>query len=121
MIIKEIFISPKIKVKPSSLHGMGVFAIESIQKEEIIEVCYCIIDNFIDPNSIIKKYTFNKNRIALGYGSIYNHSFEPNLIWKAFSSDLKIIKFEAIKNIEIGEELTHCYTTNKDHFKKWYL
>ena len=120
--MKEIFISPKIKVKPSSLHGMGVFAIEPIQKEEIIEVCYCIIDKPpINLNSIIKKYIFSENRIVFGYGSIYNHSFEPNLTWEVSSSDNRFIEFKAIKNIEIGEELTHCYTKHKEHFEKWYL
>jgi len=44
-MVEEIFISPKIKVKPSSLHGMGVFAIDSILANEVVEVCYCTIDD----------------------------------------------------------------------------
>lgn len=121
--MEEVFISPKIKVKPSSLHGMGVFAVEPIQKEEIIEVCYYTpisISNLQD--SILKKYWFATKKgmvIVWGYGSIYNHSFEPNIKFTHSLGDFII--FSTVKNIEIGEELTHCYNKNKNQFKKHYL
>tara|TARA_R110001632_G_scaffold68796_1_gene161402 strand:+ start:1337 stop:1711 length:375 start_codon:yes stop_codon:yes gene_type:complete len=121
--MEEVFISPKIKVKPSPLHGMGVFAIEPIQKGETIEVCYytpILFSNLKD--SVLKKYWFaTEKRIVIvwGYGSIYNHSFEPNI--KFVDPPKDFIVFSAIKNIEIGEELTHCYVKDKNAFNKHYL
>ena len=121
--MEEVFISPKIKVKPSSLHGMGVFAIEPIQEGEVIEVCYYTpISIFNLQDSILKKYWFATKKgivIVWGYGSIYNHSFEPNIKFTNLFEDFII--FSTVKNIEIGEELTHCYNKNKDQFKKHYL
>ena len=121
--MEEVFISSKIKVKPSSLHGMGVFAIEPIPKGEVIEVCYYTTVSIPNPqDSILKRYCFATKKgiaIAWGYGSIYNHSFEPNI--KFVNSSEDFIVFSAEGNIEIGEELTHCYVKDKDVFNKHYL
>ncbi|MFH1253066.1 MAG: SET domain-containing protein-lysine N-methyltransferase [Candidatus Uhrbacteria bacterium] len=46
--------------------------------------------------------------ICFGFGSFYNHSYQPNATYK---KDIKnqIIKFVAIKNIKKGEEITVNY------------
>ena len=104
---------------------MGVFAIEPIQKGEIIEICYYAVvvkPTKISNDIILRKYLFGVKKggaIVWGYGSIYNHSFGPNI--KFVDSSKDFIVFSAIENIEIGEELTHCYTNDKNHFEKWYL
>lgn len=46
--------------------------------------------------------------IALGYGSLYNHSYEPNLEFE-FLEDEQVIEFVARRAIEPGDELTVNY------------
>jgi SET domain-containing protein len=46
--------------------------------------------------------------MVLGYGSLYNHSENPNLIWTARIRSREIV-FWARRDIECGEQLTHNY------------
>jgi SET domain-containing protein len=45
--------------------------------------------------------------LALGYGSIYNHSFSPNALYRCVAPDA--IEFVAIAPIEPGDEITINY------------
>jgi hypothetical protein len=60
--------------------------------------------------SVLLDYGFewgdDKLAIALGYGSIYNHSYRPNA--KVITGRLALI-FIAIRNINPGIEITHNY------------
>ena len=51
-------IPKKIEVKASPIHGLGVFAIERIEPNEIIEICYAIFfkTNLGEHNDIFLKY-----------------------------------------------------------------
>jgi SET domain-containing protein len=97
----------------NSKKGWGVFAKEKILKGEVVEVCYGLIDNYI--TSPLKDYAFSINKNGseddlihlLGYGSIYNHNADANIIWKVVETN--IIEFIAIKDIEIDEEICHNY------------
>jgi hypothetical protein len=64
-----------------------------------------------------------RNAIALGYGSMYNHSERPNLLWDA-DSDLEVIKFIARRNIDPNEQLTIHYEQERDgsysSSKRWF-
>jgi len=97
-----------------SVMGFGVFADSKINKGETVEVCYCLP---ADPNdSFYKNFLFsiddaNEDFLAMGFGSIYNHSYDPNMAWSIEDIKLRVIKFVATKNIEIGDELTHNYGT----------
>ena len=59
--------------------------------------------------------------IALGFGSIYNHSYEPNATYKIKPKE-KIIEFVAIKNIEKNNEITVNYNFGnpKDKTPLWF-
>lgn len=46
--------------------------------------------------------------IALGYGSLYNHSYEPNARF-VFCEDEECLEFVALREIEPGEEITINY------------
>jgi uncharacterized protein len=50
----------------------------------------------------------HKAGIALGFGSIYNHSYSPNATYKKFIPK-QTLKFIALKNIRRGEEITVNY------------
>jgi SET domain-containing protein len=94
--------------------GYGVFTTKQIKKNTIIENAYCLtinIHHIMTPE--LKKYVYYNNDksffLSLGYGSIYNHSDTANLNWKIVSEEHNIMNFFSIKDIEIGEELTHNY------------
>ena len=114
--IKEIKPNPKIYIKKiNDKMGWGVFCNDKINKDEIIEICYCLpmdisysafIDYFFSPD-IVECDTY---LMAFGYGSIYNHSDNANIIYERSVSN-KLIIFKAKRDIEIGEELCHNYGT----------
>src|SRR3972149_7342200 len=98
--------------------GRGVFAGRNIKKGEIIERCPIIEiprnDAALLNKSIFVTYFFyfgkDKERmaIALGFGSIYNHSYSPNAKFKILQKE-RLIDFVAIKNIKKDDEITFNY------------
>jgi len=50
--------------------------------------------------------------LALGFGSLYNHSYKPNALFRLESPD--VVEFVAIKRIEQGEEITINYNGRPD-------
>lgn len=130
--MKQLFTSKKVYVSRSKIPnaGRGVFANQNIKKGEIIEVCPIIEiphqDIPILGKTILLNYYFifgEKNEmlaIALGFGSIYNHSYEPNASYKK-KPKYKVIEFIAIKNIKKDEEITvnYNYGNPKDKSTLW--
>jgi len=111
-----VFIHPHIEVKKSNIHGLGVFANNEIKYGEIIERChYSILEkNTID--KVLWRYAFpypkngDKTSVVWGYGSIYNHSQNPNIEYY-YEGDM--IVFKSLTKIMEGEELVHNY--NEGH------
>lgn len=97
--------------------GRCIFADRPYKKWEIIEVCeYIVIPQ--DQIKMLKDTTINDYwfgsrgedwdaLILLGNGSLYNHSNDPNMI--PVMDHKKNIGFEAIKDIEAGDELVFDY------------
>jgi len=114
--------SPKIYLAQSKIYnaGRGVFAKETIAKDEVIEQCPIILLNEKETETIrktlLRNYYFmwgndknhHKAGICLGFGSLYNHSYKPNATYKKLY-DQSIITFVAIKNITLDEEITVNY------------
>jgi len=110
----------KIKIDTSPGKGLGVFATEKIYKNEIIEECpvFGIGELSNDANKIFHDYKFSypksryeENVISWGYGSLYNHSENPNCDWDTHSKQ-KGFKFFALRDIEPGEEICIYYGGN---------
>ena len=98
--------------------GYGVFAIDDMIDNELIEDCPAIEIPVEDiKNSVIIDYTFkiNNSLHALGWGnsSIYNHRNQPNARWE-YSATEKLIKFYTVRPIQKGEEITISY--GKEYF-----
>jgi SET domain-containing protein len=95
--------------------GYGVFTNKEIKKGEVVEVCYYLKFPTFTQTSVDYLYT-NKDGdlhlLALGYGSIYNHSYSPNIGWIIPTANTKSIVFTALSDINIGEELCHNYGKN---------
>ena len=96
------------------IKGFGVFTNENIKKGNVVEVCYSLKlkkSEIQHPNTDYLFYynPTNEHYFAFGYGSIYNHSDDANLHWNLTWPERGIIEFFSIKDITIGEELTHNY------------
>lgn len=104
-----------IEIK-SSPYGRGVFAKRLIKKGTIIEVCPIILlpdlDNKNELEDQLERFQFNwvngLKCIALGFGSIYNHSEHPNAIFLP-NFEEKTITFVALKDIEAEDEILTDY------------
>ncbi|HKC05181.1 MAG TPA: SET domain-containing protein-lysine N-methyltransferase [Patescibacteria group bacterium] len=125
--------SDKIYVAKSKITnaGRGVYAIRNIKKGEIIEKCPIIevpkndMANLSESILVTYFFYFGKKKerlaVALGFGSIYNHSYMPNSTYK-INVDEKIISFIAIKDIEKDGEITFNYKHEslKDKTPLWF-
>lgn len=116
-MITEIYPSNKIYIKfINKTKGWGVFCKEKINKDEIVETCYCIVDNH--NTTSLKKYVYNRNKTSsdvyycFGFGSLYNHSNIPNLKFDVADEHRHIVTFTALQNIDINEELCIYYGEN---------
>lgn len=114
----ELIIPTKITVKPSELHGLGVFALRKIKKGEIIEETP-LLQLPIEPGErstllMNHRYVWPKGSewechvVALGYGALYNHSNTPNADWEN-NFENKTFIFTALKDINPGEEILLYY------------
>lgn len=112
--------STKIYLGKSSIQnaGRGAFASKDIQAGEIIEICPIIEIptseiEFLKKTLLINYYFVwgkaeEKRAICLGFGSLYNHSYEPNATYMKYLED-ETIHFNAIKEIKKDEEITVNY------------
>jgi len=122
----EIVPLQKIKVVNIKGKGRGVVATQNIKKDEIIEFCPIVFISdqeasfFEKENTILKfyylfQYAIGRKCIMLGYGSLYNHSKNPNA---NIDYDVKELKnylfFQAIKDIKAGEEISYDYEFDDD-------
>jgi len=98
---------PNLEIRPSPVHGMGLFATGLIKQGELIGVingnpirvegCYILWDEYGSAISIEGPLKY------------INHSFEPN----AEFTDNRVV---AIRDICADEEITHDYGIN--HIKE---
>jgi uncharacterized protein len=115
--MEKTLVQLAIHVKNSPLHGYGVFAKENINAGEIIEECYAVALR-CKCDIVRDTYSYDKNGKGLlltGYGSIYNHSDEPNTKFLTGNKDENFFTFEAIKNIRQGEEVLISYGKHYDY------
>lgn len=68
------------------------------------------------------EYTNKHFAVALGYGSLYNHSYTPNARY-LYNFKARCLKIIAIKNIKMGEEIFfnyNYYPDDKTPLEDWY-
>jgi uncharacterized protein len=108
--------SDSIAVKRIKGKGRGVFARRRIRKGEVIERVPMLVltgKEFEEDlcGTTMANYCFAWGRdqvaLALGYGSIYNHSYSPNARYDDVGPRTKV--FSALRVIEPGEEITVNY------------
>jgi hypothetical protein len=123
--------SVKVEVRKSSVHGYGVFAKELIEKDELIEEAGMlklgwrrhyhndpVLNNYVWGDRSCKcnecEAHGNLLYLALGLGSLYNHSDNPNTSMH-IEYALRLQTIKAKRNIEKDEEIFITYG------KKYFL
>lgn len=110
--------------------GRGVFTTEKIDKETIIEEAPVIVmsheDKLLVDRTLLHDYIFDWGNdrhtccIALGFVSIYNHSYSSNCeYFMDFEEDT--IQIKTVREIQLGEELTINYNGDWNDGKQvWF-
>ena len=119
-----------IFVAHSDVHGQGVFAARDIEEGEVIEVCPIILFPASQLQSVrqtvLDDYYFDWGEegkwfaFCLGFGSLYNHSYEPNAEY-GMDFEAQTIDFYCIKPIAAGDEIFINYNGDADNQSKvWF-
>ena len=104
--------------------GRGVFARILIPKGTIFEtvpMLVCKQDDLVGSTLMDYVYAWGKETVglALGYGSMYNHSYKPNA--RYFDLPVQRKEFVALRDIQPGEEVTINYNGEpKDKKPVWF-
>lgn len=117
-------------IKDTQKYGRGVYATRYIEMGQLIEISPVIVSPKEESehleNTIFSNYCFYWGRekedraIALGYGSLFNHSYTPNAMFICNEHNLTI-RFYAIKHIKSDEEITINYNGNpNDKSPLWF-
>jgi SET domain-containing protein len=126
--LKKSWISPKVEVRNSALHGLGLFAKESIKKDEVVVIWG---GNFVNrteadlarqkglavqqiDENLFDVFDWDNKNQDPSYN--HNHSCDPNTWMK---DEVTII---SRRNIKTGEELSIDYAMfelDNDHIMPW--
>lgn len=120
----------KIYLSPSAISGRGIFARTKIHKGVIIEESPVIVVPKIEIANLDQTQLFNyyfawgedykSGAIALGYGSLINHSYQPNAKYiKLLNQNL--VHFVALRDINQDEEVLVNYNGHPgDRTPLWF-
>lgn len=107
-----------IAVRDAGPRGRGVFATRDFEEGETIEDCPVIeVPEAELPalaSTVLSSYFFqwggtgDEGAVALGYGSLYNHTNDPNAMYVRKRAH-KLLSFVALRPIVAGEEITVSY------------
>ncbi len=109
---------PSIFIAESEGRGRGIFTMDDIEVDDIIEVCpYVTVPKeqlqHLDKTIFYDYYFLLPDEsgdacVALGYGSLYNHHPDPNAE-VVFDLEKQYIEFHCIRKIEAGDEIVIDY------------
>lgn len=117
----------KTKLSESKIHGIGVFAAEFIKKGTLVWKFDPRIDKVLTKSDLenlalinkefVLHYSYLTNNVfvlAGDNGMFVNHSLRPNLIGEDSADGYGICR--ALKDINVGEELTQDYSEFDENF-----
>ena len=118
MIIRQTSL---IEVRKIRSKGRGIFATAFIPEGTVFERAPVLVMpakeiNVEQEDTVLSHYLFGwgKNTVAmaLGFGSLYNHSYSPNARYEDVNGQMK--NYIAIRDIQAGEEVTINYNGDAD-------
>lgn len=117
----------RLEVRQSPKGGRGVFALVDFAEGDEIEHVPLIVarsgDREVWEQTSLVEYFYwevpeaGGAAVMLGYGSLYNHSFEPNG-WYTKEPENEAVMIRAHRPIAVGEEITLRYTTDASNL--WF-
>lgn len=114
----------RLVIKRDPRKGRGVYAGEKIRKGQTIEICQLIILNTNEISESLDGYVFSYSRskvaVALGNGSLYNHSDDANAECY-FDKERNILIFDALRTIQKGEEITINYGYSEEEKEQFNI
>lgn len=102
--------------------GRGLFATRAIPRGTLIHAAHTIVvprEQYEDHcrHTVFEEYLFNlpngDRALALGDGSLFNHSATPNVDYR-HKPESKIINYFAARDIDAGTELCIFYGADED-------
>lgn len=121
---EKYFPSTKIYAKGSVMSdaGRGVFAATDIIEGDLVELAPVIVmpyryERFLLKRTLLRNYYYQWGEgrkivaMCLGFGSLYNHSYNPNTSFIKHI-DQEYIEFRALRSIRKDEEITINYNGN---------
>jgi SET domain-containing protein len=113
-------------VGQSHRHGLGIFAARDIRRGKVIERCPVLVVSASDCATIertrLRGYLYEWDgdyALALGFGSLYNHSDEANAAYEAWIDD-ELLVIRAARTIRAGEEITIDYVAQGSPDDLWF-
>lgn len=111
----------------SPIHGTGVFAERRFEADEVIERCPVLVVEGDDADAVVDtvlgNYVYEWEQgyaLALGYGSLYNHSHQPSARYE-MDYEIDEIHVVARRRIKRGEEITISYNGDAtDQAPVWF-
>ena len=113
--------SHKIEVRNSPVHGRGVFAIQDIEENVVVEESH-VIDSAVKIESVVLSHVMNnyfwtttdgeRYLLSLGLASVFNSSHKPNLKFE-YIVDENLYRFTTNRFIYRNEELFIDYGDSK--------
>jgi SET domain-containing protein len=117
-----------IRVVPVEGKGRGVIATRPIARGEIFERAHVIVVPAAQAarldHTVLEHYVYDwpdgRLAVALGNGSIFNHSYRPNARYRR-DVDANLLIFEALTAIAPSEEITVNYNGDPaDRAPLWF-
>ncbi len=118
---ESLFVHPALYVMPCE-YGLGVFSDALIPANTMLEECHWIkykrddcsspqLNDYVyevtdDPNASEEETGYNA--MVLGFGSIYNHSFDNNAQY-LFDEEKNVFVYQSTRDIQPGEQICISY------------
>ncbi|OJU22801.1 MAG: SET domain-containing protein-lysine N-methyltransferase [Sphingobacteriales bacterium 41-5] len=123
-------IAPCLFITETDMKGRGVFSSADITKNSVVEIAPVIVmsgeERQLLDQTLLHDYIFEWGDdtkqccLALGWVSVYNHSYKSNCEYDMDYDD-KTITIKTTRKIKAGEELTINYNGTWNNEKKvWF-
>lgn len=122
---------PSLYYALSDLGGRGVFTAADVPEQSLLEICPVIVMprehlKHLDQTGLYDYYFLwgeqeDSCAVALGYGSLYNHSYRPNAVYLP-DFEGQALHIIALRNLQAGEEITVNYNGHPgDGQEVWFM
>ena len=123
-------LSPCLVLAPSAGMGRGVFTVDRIDADTVIEIAPVLVmsaqERILLDQTLLHDYLFEWGPdakqccMALGYVPMYNHSYSANCEYEMDYAE-EVIRIKTVRAIEKGEELFINYNGDWDNKKPvWF-